>query len=90
MQCDRQLNHPPVDFVIACACLALDRELESCATHSFGDSNVRSALLATTRLEAHIFQRTREGVSDRLPVRHNPGSGILQKTGSKRIWDRKA
>ena len=62
------------------------RAPESCARRNSGESNAHSEPLAVTKVEAHIFQRNREGGSDMLPVRHIPGSGIPRKTGSKRNW----
>jgi len=82
------LNRLAVDSVAPCARVEPDRALESSARHSPGDSNARSGPLAATETEAHVFQRSREGGSDMLRVRHIPGNGIPRKTGSKRGWQR--
>src|SRR6266404_3240415 len=82
------LNRLAVDSVASCARTRADREPESSARHSPGDSNARNAPLAATKTEAHISQRSREGGSDMLRVRHIPGNGIPRKTGSRLGWQR--
>jgi hypothetical protein len=86
----RTSNRLAVDSVASCARAERDRAPESSARHSPGDSNARNAPLAATKTEAHISQRSREGGSDMLRVRHIPCNGIPQKTGSKRGWQRES
>jgi len=81
-------NRLAADSVTPCARTQPDRAQELSARHSPGDSNARSGPLAATKTEAHVSQRSREGGSDMLRVRHIPGNGIPRKTGSKRGWQR--
>jgi len=77
-----------VDPVKPCARAEPDQAPESSARHSPDDSNAHSGPLVATETEAHVSQRSHEGGSDMLRVRHIPGNGIPRKTGSKRGWQR--
>jgi hypothetical protein len=87
-------NYPAVGgglirrWLLGCSARAPFQYGNRATRHSAGDSSVRSALLAATTMEARIFQRNREGASDKLPESRIPGSRILRKTGSRtgRRW----
>jgi len=80
----RTSNRLTLDSVPACDQVEPGRAPESCSRHRPDDSNAHSGPLATTKTEAHVFQRKSEDESDMLLARHIPGNGIPRKTGSKR------
>jgi hypothetical protein len=86
----RTSNRSAADSVTAYSRSVGVRSPESCAKRSSGDSNAHSGLLAVTKTEARISQRSREGGSDTLLLPHIPGSGIPRKTGSQRGWQRES
>ncbi len=90
-QCGYQtLNQPGVDSLAACAPEECVRTLESCATHTAGESSVHSGRVAVTKSEAHFFQRIHVAGSELLLADRSCGSGTPRKTGSKRTGQARA
>ena len=83
----RTRNPLAVHRVIHDAPVERVRAPESCARRSYVEGNAHTELFAATRAAARASQRSREGGSEMLRVRHIPGNGIHQKIAPKRQGD---